>query len=93
MKHFAKARNVAYFTYLDYFKSMLYTTNWIDRLNRSYKRTLRMRTSMPSASSVCFLIGSVAMSMTEGTYGRTIDAFKKWEWRTEFNNRYFFYQG
>ncbi|MCC6691567.1 MAG: transposase [Bacteroidia bacterium] len=38
---------------------MIYTTNWIERLNRNYKRTLRMRTSMPSPESVLFLMGAV----------------------------------
>ena len=44
---------------------MIYTTNWIERLNRSYKRTLRMRSSMPSPQSVLFLLGSVAMNRKE----------------------------
>ncbi len=57
-----------YFTYLNYhleIRRMIYTTNWIERLNRSYKRTLRMRTSMPNPDSVLFLLGSVACSRKE----------------------------
>lgn len=64
-------RHHLYFNYLNYepeIRRMIYTTNWIERLNRSYKRTLRMRTSMPSPESVLFLLGSVAMSRKEFEY-------------------------
>jgi putative transposase len=57
-----------YFTYLGYdlqVRRMIYTTNWIERLNRNYKRTLRMRSSMPNPESVLFLLGSVAMKRQE----------------------------
>ena len=47
---------------------MIYTTNWIERLNRNYKRTLRMRSSMPSPESVTFLLGSVAIDRPEYNY-------------------------
>ena len=75
-------RNTRYFTFLDYapkFRRMIYTTNWIERLNRSYKRTLSMRGAMPSASSVLFLLGSVAMEMTKTTYSYPVSLFKDWE--------------
>lgn len=74
-------RSVAYFTYLrfpSHLRRMLSTTNWIERLNRSYKRTLHMRSSMPSPESVVFLLGSVAMSMTEGTYSHRLYQFDSW---------------
>nr|WP_317038879.1 transposase [Prevotella amnii] len=48
---------MAYFTYMDFPKEVqrcIYTTNWIKRLNRKYKRTINMRTSMPSAQAVIF---------------------------------------
>jgi transposase-like protein len=57
-------RNRLYFTYFNYhyqIRRMIYTTNWIERLNRDYKRVLRMRSSMPNPESVVFLLGSVAM--------------------------------
>ena len=60
-----------YFTYLNYhveIRRMIYTTNWIERLNRNYKRTLKMRNSMPSPESVLFLLGSVAMRRKEYDY-------------------------
>lgn len=53
------------FTYqqFDYrIRSMIYTTNWIDRLNRSFRRVLRMRINMPGEDSVTVLLGNVAMN-------------------------------
>ena len=76
-----KTRTAMYFTFLDYapkFHRMIYTTNWIKRLNRSYKRTLSMRGAMPSASSVLFLLGSVAMEMTKTTYFYSVSLFEDW---------------
>lgn len=67
----AEPRYSQYFTYLNYhvaIRRMIYTTNWIERLNRNYKRTLKMRTSMPSPDSVLFLLGSVAMRRKEFDY-------------------------
>ncbi|MCQ2376245.1 MAG: transposase [Salinivirgaceae bacterium] len=40
---------------------MIYTTNRIERLNRDFRRVLRMRTAMPNEDSVLTLMGSVAM--------------------------------
>lgn len=54
----------AYLTYLNYapeIQSMIYTTNWIERLNRDFRRVTRMRTAMPNEDSVLTLMGSVAM--------------------------------
>jgi transposase-like protein len=46
LKSFKNKRNIAYFTYLDFppeIQRMIYSTNWIERLNRDYKRVLKMR--------------------------------------------------
>ena len=54
----------AYLTYLNYapeIQGMIYTTNWIERLNRDFRRVTRMRTAMPNGESVLTLMGSVAM--------------------------------
>ena len=54
----------AYMTYLNYapeIQAMIYTTNWIERLNRDFRRVTRMRTEMPNEESVLTLMGSVAM--------------------------------
>jgi putative transposase len=62
-RHYKDHRYRLYFTYLSYNKAirrMIYTTNWIERLNRNYKRTTRIRAALPSAESVLFLLNSVA---------------------------------
>lgn len=54
----------AYMTYLNYtpeIQAMIYITNWIERLNRDFRRVTRMRTVMPNEESVLTLMGSVAM--------------------------------
>src|SRR5690625_1586728 len=54
----------ACFTYLKYdwrIRSMIYTTNWIERLNKDFRRVLFIRSSMPDEDSVITLLGSVAM--------------------------------
>lgn len=53
-----------YMTYLNYapeIQAMIYTTNWIEWLNRDFRRVTRMRTAMPNEESVLTLMGSVAM--------------------------------
>lgn len=70
-KSLKSPRYILYFTYLNYhieIRRMIYTTNWIERLNRNYKRVLKMRTAMPSPESVLFLLGSVAMRRKEFNY-------------------------
>jgi putative transposase len=82
IKSFSKERSIYYFTYLLYppnIQRMIYTTNWIERLNRDYKRTLKMRGAMPSPESVLFLIGSVAMEKTAGSYSYPVAAFREIE--------------
>ncbi len=67
-KVYLTPRYKLYFNYLNYhvdIRRMIYTTNWIERLNRDYKRTLRIRGSMPSPDSVVFLLASVASRKTE----------------------------
>lgn len=52
------------FTYLSFdrrVRPMIYTTNWIERLNKSFRRVLKMRGSMPGEDSVLVLLGRVAM--------------------------------
>ena len=58
--------------------SKLSTTNWIERLNRSYKRTLHMRAAMPSPESALLLLESVALQMTTETYSHRLYQFDDW---------------
>jgi len=53
-----------YFTYLKYHRriqAMIYTTNWIERLQRDFRRVLRMRGAMPNEESVIVLMSKTAM--------------------------------
>lgn len=47
---------------------MIYTNNWIERLNKQFKRTLKIRNSMPSNESVLTLISKVAIDANNSTY-------------------------
>lgn len=79
LKNFKSDRNIAYFTYLDFpseIQRMIYSTNWIERLNRDYKRVLKMRGAMPNASSVLALMGSVAIEKEYKTYKYPVSAFR-----------------
>ncbi len=78
LKSYRNERNTYYFTYTKFpasIQRMIYSTNWIERLNRDYKRTLKMRGALPSAEAVLFLIGSVAMEKTYGCYNYKIPIF------------------
>ncbi|WP_068545814.1 IS256 family transposase [Thalassotalea crassostreae] len=71
-----------YATYLDFeplIWNMIYTTNWIERLNKSFKRTLKIRNSMPSVDSVLTLLSKVAIDMNNTTYRYPIGRFEKSE--------------
>ncbi len=77
-------RNPAYFTYLRFsekVRRMNYSTNRLERLNRSYKRTLLMLGAMPSPASVVYLLRAVAKKKTEGTYARRLPCFREWKIR------------
>lgn len=65
LKKYKYDRYRYYFTYFKYEKEirgMIYTTNWIERLNRDFKRVLKMRGVMPNPNSVILLMANVAMN-------------------------------
>lgn len=67
------------FTYLSFdyrIRRMIYTTNWIERLNKSFRRTLNMRNSLPNPQAAITLLGFVAMEMGEKTYSYPITNFR-----------------
>ena len=84
MRKYEADQNMTYFTYMDFpvqVQRCIYTTNWIERPNRKYKRTIKMRASMPSDKSVPFLLASVTMEKTETIYSRKIHQWKFWDKR------------
>ncbi|WP_315182244.1 hypothetical protein [Alloprevotella tannerae] len=50
----------------------------MERLNRSYKRTLRLRRILHSAEAVIFLLGFLAKETTETTYAGRLPYFQDW---------------
>src|SRR6056297_1595751 len=68
-----------YFTYLDFdrrIQSMIYTTNWIERLNKKFRRSLKIRNALPSVESALLLLAKVAIDTEETTYQFPIYNFK-----------------
>lgn len=68
-----------YFTYLDFdhrIRRMIYTTNWIERFNKSCRRTLKIRNSFPTPESALALITSVAIEKSQKQYAFPIHNFK-----------------
>lgn len=68
-----------YFNYLNYnyqVRRMIYTTNWIERFNKSCRRTLKIRNSFPSPEAALALITSVAIEKGERKYAYPIHNFK-----------------
>ena len=81
LRRYRTERSIAYFTYMDFPEQVqrcIYTTNWIERLNRKYKRVVKMRNAMPSAQAVIFLLGTVAKRETEHAYARRLYQFRCW---------------
>ncbi|MDE5588483.1 MAG: IS256 family transposase [Acetatifactor sp.] len=65
LKRYRHDRYRFYFTYFKYereIRGMIYTTNWIERLNRDYKRVINMRGAMPNPQAVILLMGTVAQN-------------------------------
>lgn len=78
-KYIEKLEWESFFTYLDYsvqIRRMLYSTNWIERFNRSCRRTLKVRGAFPNEESVLALITGVALDKTDKTYKYPIYNFK-----------------
>ena len=67
-----------YFTYLNYvpqIQVMIYTTNWIERLQKDFRRVTRMRGAMPDENSVIVLMGKTAMD--KESYQRVIPRIRE----------------
>jgi transposase-like protein len=68
-----------YFTYLDYnwrIQSMIYTTNWIERLNKSFRRSLKVRGALPNSEAALLLLSKVAVDQEDGKFQYPIYTFK-----------------
>lgn len=68
-----------YTTYLNFdfrIRRMIYTTNWIERLNRDYRRVLKIRGAMPSVESVLALLSKVSIDKENNLFKYPINNFK-----------------
>lgn len=55
---------INYLTYLEFdhrIHNMIYTTNWIESLNKQFRKALKIRNSMPSEESILLLLTKVAI--------------------------------
>jgi len=71
-----------YFAYLNFpysIQRMLYTTNWIERLNKSVRRTEKIRNSFPSPDSAMNLICQYLIDKNESFYMKHVITFFKEE--------------
>jgi len=71
-----------YFAYLEYppnIQRMIYTTNWIERLNKTIKKSTKIRNSFPNPKSALNLITAVLIDFEERVYKYPISSFLKAE--------------
>ena len=54
---------------------MIYTTNWIERLQKDFRRVTRMRGALPDENSVLVLMGRTAMD--KESYHRVIPRIRE----------------
>ena len=54
---------------------MIYTTNWIERLNRDIRKGTRQRLSFPNSDSALNLIWAIVIDREEKTYRYPVTAF------------------
>lgn len=77
---FKEKEQSSYFNYLKFpfqIQKMIYTTNWIERLNREIRRTQRFRCSFPNIDSALNLICACLINFEERVYKYPINAFRE----------------
>ena len=55
---------------------MIYTTNWVERLNKKIRRTEKIRNSFPNVDSALNLIGACLMDAERNYKTYPVTAFK-----------------
>ena len=71
-----------YFAYLEYppsIQRMIYTINWIERLNKTIKKSTKIRNSFSNSESALNLITAVLIDFEERVYKYPISSFLKAE--------------
>jgi len=75
---FDERHRASLFTYLEFphtIRRMIYTTNWIERLNRDIRKGTRQRLSFPNPDSALNLIWAIVVDREEKTYRYPVTAF------------------
>ena len=54
---------------------MIYTTNWIERLNKHLRKTLRVRNSFPNPDSAINLVAASLIEFENNTYDYPVTSF------------------
>ena len=75
---FEEGQRAVLFTYLAFpfsIRRMLYTTNWIERLNRDIRKGTRQRLSFPNPDSALNLIWAIIVDREDKTYRYPVTAF------------------
>ncbi len=68
-----------YFTYLEFdykIRNMIYTSNWVENLNKQFRKVLKNRNSMPSEESLLLLVVGIVMDKSENYKRYKISRFK-----------------
>lgn len=77
-RFFPKNQLEYYFSYLNFphqIHRMIYTTNWIERLNKAIRKTEKVRNSFPNPDSAMNLICAFLMEFQNDTYRYKITSF------------------
>lgn len=75
---FPEEKRPYYFTYLKFpydIRRMIYTTNWIERLNKEIRKVTRNRNSFPNEDSAMTLVWMKLMEMENNVYAYPVTAF------------------
>lgn len=79
LKNCFKPENIGYYFGYTHFSTkiqrMIYTTNWIERLNKSIRRTEKIRNSFPSPDSALNFIVACIMDVERKTYSYPVTSF------------------
>lgn len=77
-RHFKEGIQEYYFTYLKFYyqvRRMIYTTNWIERLNKDVRKLTKNKNSFPSEKSMLNLVWQALIQREEKTYHYPITQF------------------
>ncbi len=75
---FPEEKHRYYFTYLKFpydIRRMIYTTNWIERLNKEVRKVTKNRNSFPNEDSAMTLVWMKLMEMESKVYSYPVTAF------------------